>query len=115
MVAAFPLPKLPPPVSYSIPIPHLFQALLGGPGFSAPPTFLVASTVDNCCAPREHTDPYARACRERRVPLKYLRRDFGDHGFGLEGGWVDSCVKWLRASGFGKPLLTGKGQKRPRP
>ena len=91
------------------------DALLGGPGFSAPPTFLVASTVDNCCAPREHTDPYARALRERRIPLKYLRRDFGDHGFGLEGGWTGACVKWLRASGFGKPLPPGKGQKHARP
>ena len=80
------------------------EALLGGPGFGAPPTFLVASTADYCCAPKDHTDPYARALKERQIPVKYLKRDFGDHGFGLEGGWTDSCVKWLKANGFGKPL-----------
>ena len=58
---------------------------------------------------------YARALKERGIPCKYLRRDFGDHGFGLEGGWTEACVKWLRAGGFGKPLLSGKGQKRGRP
>ena len=58
---------------------------------------------------------YARALKERSIPCKYLRRDFGDHGFGLEGGWTEACVKWLRAGGFGKPLLSGKGQKRGRP
>ena len=102
--------------------------------------------MDGCCAPAEHTDPYAteraqtpasrqgprqvlllltrvslalgryaRALKERSIPCKYLRRDFGDHGFGLEGGWTEACVKWLRAGGFGKPLLSGKGQKRGRP
>ena len=99
--------------------------------------------MDGCCAPAEHTDPYAteglnrglagprqvllltgvslalhryaRALKERSIPCKYLRRDFGDHGFGLEGGWTDACVEWLRASGFGKPLPSDKGQKRARP
>ena len=87
------------------------DALMGGPGFAAPPTFMVASTVDGCCAPAEHTDPYARELKARGIPCKYLRRDFGDHGFGLEGGWTEACVKWLRARGFGRRLPSDKGGK----
>lgn len=77
------------------------QALLGGPGFSAPPTLLVASTVDGASPPKDHTDKYARALKQHNVPYTYLRRDFGPHGFGITGGWTDTCIKWLRSKGFG--------------
>lgn len=77
------------------------KALLGGRGFAAPPSFLVASTYDEAAPPKEHTDPYARALRKKRVPYVYLRRNFGAHGFGLEGGWMDKCIPWLQAAGFG--------------
>jgi len=77
------------------------QALLGGPGFAAPPSFLVASTADEASPPKEHTDPYARALRKKGVLYTYMRRDFGAHGFGVEGGWMDKCVPWLQARGFG--------------
>lgn len=77
------------------------EALLGGKGFAAPPTFLVASTADEASPPKEHTDIYARALRRHKVPCTYLRRDFGPHGFGLEGGWAPECIKWLQAIGIG--------------
>ena len=83
----------------------------GARSLTGPFPFMVASTVDGCCAPAEHTDPYARELKARGIPCKYLRRDFGDHGFGLEGGWTEACVKWLRARGFGTRLPSDKGRK----
>jgi acetyl esterase/lipase len=77
------------------------EALLGGPGFAAPPTFLVASTRDEASPPQAHSDKYARALRKQGIECSYLRRDFGAHGFGLEGGWTKPCVKWLQEQGFG--------------
>lgn len=77
------------------------EALLGGPGFAAPPTFLVASTVDGCCPPEEHSDPYSEALKKKRIPCVYLRRNFGDHGFGIHGGWAANCASWLQSRGFG--------------
>lgn len=77
------------------------EALLGGPGFAAPPTFLVASTVDAASPPKDHTDKYAKALKERGIPCTYLRRNFGAHGFGLTGGWTDTCIRWLQQKGFG--------------
>eukprot|EP00931_Biecheleriopsis_adriatica_P123449 TRINITY_DN98492_c0_g1_i1.p1 TRINITY_DN98492_c0_g1~~TRINITY_DN98492_c0_g1_i1.p1 ORF type:complete len:383 (+),score=67.91 TRINITY_DN98492_c0_g1_i1:48-1151(+) len=78
------------------------EALLGGPGFAAPPTFLVASTKDEASPPKQHTDLYAAALKKSGVPdCCYLRRNYGPHGFGLAGGWTESCTKWLRARGFG--------------
>uniref|UniRef100_A0A7S1S3V0 Alpha/beta hydrolase fold-3 domain-containing protein n=1 Tax=Alexandrium catenella TaxID=2925 RepID=A0A7S1S3V0_ALECA len=77
------------------------EALLGGRGFAAPPTFMVASTADEASPPKEHTDKYARALRRAAVPYVYMRRDFGPHGFGLEGGWTGKCLGWLLQRGFG--------------
>jgi len=77
------------------------RALLGGPGFAAPPSFLVASTSDPVCPPRIHTDVYAAAMTKRRIPHHYLRRNFGNHGFALSGGWTRQCIKWLEEQGFG--------------
>eukprot|EP00440_Ansanella_granifera_P075924 gb/GFBE01082394.1/.p1 GENE.gb/GFBE01082394.1/~~gb/GFBE01082394.1/.p1 ORF type:complete len:354 (+),score=45.88 gb/GFBE01082394.1/:1-1062(+) len=78
------------------------KALLGGPGFAAPPTLLVASTKDEASPPKQHTDPYAAALKKAKVPhCSYLRRNYGPHGFGLTGGWTESCVQWLTARGFG--------------
>ena len=31
----------------------------------------------------------------------YVKRNFGEHGFALNGGWTGRAVKWLRAEGFG--------------
>jgi len=83
------------------------KALLGGPGFRAPPTFLVASTRDGVCPPREHSDVYAKALERRGVQHTYLRRDFGDHGFGLDAGWTGRCIAWLRTQGFGGSTALG--------
>lgn len=83
--------------------------LLGGQGFNAPPTFLVASTADQASPPKEHTDRYAKALRQHQVPFTYLRRDFGPHGFGIQGGWTDKCIAWLRKKGFGAKILAATG------
>lgn len=77
------------------------EALLGGPGFAAPPTLLVASTYDNMCPRESHSDRYAKALSAAGVPHKYMLDDFGDHGFGLDGGWTDQCIEWLKSMGFG--------------
>merc|ERR1712039_990325 len=77
------------------------EALLGGPGFCAVPTFLVASTADQTAPPKNHSDVYARALRANHIQCKYLRRDYGAHGFGLAGGWAEKCVKWLQEQGLG--------------
>lgn len=87
------------------------EAMLGGPGFWAPPSLLVASTADEASPPKEHTDRYARALKSSNIPCKYLKRDFGPHGFGLEGGWTGAAVAWLRSQGFGVPSK-GCGVKR---
>lgn len=78
------------------------EALMGGMGFAAPPSFLVASNGDPVCPPKEHADVYAAALSKRRIPHHYLRRNFGDHGFGLSGGWAPRCAKWLKSAGFGE-------------
>lgn len=78
------------------------KALLGGRGFKAPPTFLVGSTEDNVCVPKEHSDIYAAALKKRRIAHRYLRGNFGEHGFGLSGVWTEKCGKWLRKFGFGE-------------
>lgn len=77
------------------------EVLLGGRGFSAPPTFLVSSTGDEVCPAKQHGDPYAKALRKRRIPHLYMRGNFGQHGFGLEGKWTAPCIAWLRKRGFG--------------
>ena len=77
------------------------DALLGRAPVGAPPTLLVSSTTDTMTPPKEHSDRYAAALRAAGVPLLYLRRDYGEHGFQLGGGWTDRCVRWLRALGFG--------------
>lgn len=76
------------------------KALMGGRGFAAPPTLMVASTADEASPPKEHTDIYARALRQKKVPFTYLRRNFGAHGFGLAGGWTGRCAEWLKKKGF---------------
>lgn len=76
-------------------------ALLGGPGFCAPPSFLVYSTYDATCPPEAHGDRYAAALKEAGVPHNYLRGEYGEHGFGLDGGWTDPCVTWLQSLGLG--------------
>lgn len=76
-------------------------ALLGGRGFAAAPTLLVASTGDEMCPPEGHCDPYAEALSRHGIAHRYLREDFGPHGFGLDGGWTDACIEWLRGRGFG--------------
>ena len=78
------------------------RALLGGPGFAAPPSFLVSSTKDEASPPKQHTDIYARALQRKGVKhCTYLRRNFGPHGFGMAGGWTERCEIWLRERGFG--------------
>mmetsp|Transcript_119552 Transcript_119552/g.338362 ORF Transcript_119552/g.338362 Transcript_119552/m.338362 type:complete len:412 (+) Transcript_119552:211-1446(+) len=76
-------------------------SLFGGPGFAAPPSFLVYSVYDTTCPPEKHGDRYAEALRAAGVPNTYLRDDYGEHGFGIEGGWLEECVPWLRALGLG--------------
>lgn len=103
--------------SWSAPnkVPSLFaerHALLGGDGFSAPPTFLVASTADTCTLPKEHCDPYAAALKRRQLPHAYLRRNFGEHGFGMSGGWTARCVRWLSKLGYGRIVVPPRA---PRP
>lgn len=76
------------------------------PGFTAPPTFLVASTADDMTTPEVHVDPYAKALGKHGIDFEYLRQDFGPHGFDIhegKGGWVEACVAWLKDRGFGSP------------
>mmetsp|Transcript_71082 Transcript_71082/g.140893 ORF Transcript_71082/g.140893 Transcript_71082/m.140893 type:complete len:408 (-) Transcript_71082:528-1751(-) len=80
------------------------EALLGGEGFSAPPTFLVGSTADTICPPSEHSDLYVEALREHQVRHTYVKKNLGEHGFGLgdsPGEWTSRAIKFLTAAGFG--------------
>uniref|UniRef100_A0A7S2VM14 Alpha/beta hydrolase fold-3 domain-containing protein n=1 Tax=Zooxanthella nutricula TaxID=1333877 RepID=A0A7S2VM14_9DINO len=77
-------------------------ALLGGRGFAAPPTFLVASTADSVCPAKVNGDPYAAALKRRRIPHVYRRGNYGDHGFALQRGWADACAEWLSSRGLGR-------------
>lgn len=74
---------------------HRQDALLGGNGFAAPPTLLVTSTADSCI-PRSDVQPYVDAMVRAQVPHIHLRKNFGDHGFGLVGSWTTTCINWLR-------------------
>lgn len=87
------------------------EKLVAGPAFVAPPpTFLVASTEDECCPPEKHSGPYAAAARAAgTAALDYLVDDFGCHGFGLKDFWTGRCVRWLEGRGFGRPAEGGAG------
>jgi len=80
------------------------KSLKGGRGFAAPPTFMVGSTSDKVCPPKEHTDVYLEALRERDIPHHYVRGNLGEHGFGLDRSWSEACISWLQARGFGHPV-----------
>merc|ERR1712232_975055 len=62
-----------------------------------PATLLVASTRDRLLPPNKHSDIIAQALQtcEKPQPLTYLKRDFGWHGFALEG-WRDEFKDWLQ-------------------
>ena len=53
------------------------------------------------CPPESDTDPYVAAARAAGTRVHYLRRDFGDHGFGLKPFWAEPCAQWLRGLGVG--------------
>lgn len=80
------------------------QALLGGRGFAAPPSFIVGSTGDAVCPAKVHTDPYVAALRKRSIPYEYVRGNLGEHGFGLDKCWSNACSSWLQQRGFGKKI-----------
>mmetsp|Transcript_73398 Transcript_73398/g.118416 ORF Transcript_73398/g.118416 Transcript_73398/m.118416 type:complete len:384 (+) Transcript_73398:25-1176(+) len=83
-------------------------ALLGGKGFAAPPTFMVASTADSVCPPKAHSDRYIQVLKRRKIDNVYLRGDFGDHGFGLDKTWTSDCIPWLNSQGFGSAAGAGR-------
>eukprot|EP00435_Cladocopium_sp_Y103_P037003 s2021_g9.t1 len=80
------------------------QALLGGRGFAAPPSFIVGSTGDAVCPAKAHTDPYVAALRKRGIAHEYVRGNLGEHGFGLDKCWSNACAAWLQQRGFGKKI-----------
>eukprot|EP00746_Dinoflagellata_sp_MGD_P012689 gnl/MRDRNA2_/MRDRNA2_127139_c0_seq1.p1 gnl/MRDRNA2_/MRDRNA2_127139_c0~~gnl/MRDRNA2_/MRDRNA2_127139_c0_seq1.p1 ORF type:complete len:349 (-),score=64.84 gnl/MRDRNA2_/MRDRNA2_127139_c0_seq1:175-1221(-) len=61
---------------------------------AAPSTLLVASTEDGLLPPKKNTDPIAAVLRRKNVPLEYVKRDFGAHGFALRG-WESELENWL--------------------
>lgn len=85
------------------------EAMLGGRGFRAPPSLVVASTADEASPPEEHTDRYVQALKAASIPHRYLKRDFGPHGFGLEGGWTKAAVRWLQLRGVGARAVSATG------
>mmetsp|Transcript_34152 Transcript_34152/g.72644 ORF Transcript_34152/g.72644 Transcript_34152/m.72644 type:complete len:410 (+) Transcript_34152:164-1393(+) len=83
------------------------EELIGGRGFAAPPTFIVGSTGDSVCPPRAHSDKFVSALQKRRIPHRYLRGNFGEHGFALQDCWTEPCAKWLaRRFGRGTPMAS---------
>lgn len=73
-----------------------------------PPTLLVASTKDRLLPPKKHGDVIAAAFRTYGTSLTYLRRDFGWHGFALNG-WREECQNWLHDN-----LIASKAKVRPK-
>ena len=81
---------------------HGREWLRAGAAFvTPPPTFVVASTGDDVCPPESDTDPYVAAAEAVGCPVRYLKGDFGNHGFGLQRFWAEPCVAWLKGRGFG--------------
>ena len=81
------------------------ERLAGGAAFvRPPPTFIVASTVDDVCPVGDEADPYVAAAKEAGAHVQYLRGNYGDHGFGLKRFWADPCIAWLQSHGFGRPI-----------
>eukprot|EP00930_Biecheleria_cincta_P036692 TRINITY_DN25147_c0_g1_i1.p1 TRINITY_DN25147_c0_g1~~TRINITY_DN25147_c0_g1_i1.p1 ORF type:complete len:378 (+),score=50.15 TRINITY_DN25147_c0_g1_i1:140-1273(+) len=77
--------------------------IVPGPKFvPPPPTFMVGSTADPECPPDAHSDLYAQATMAAKVPLVYMRDDFGGHGFGLKEFWAPACLRWLQSRDFGR-------------
>jgi len=87
--------------------------LLGKAAFGAPPTFMVASTTDTVAPPAEHTGPYRRLLAREKVPHVYNHRDLGEHGFALNGGWTDRCIKWLNKQGLGNTASKKRQRESP--
>lgn len=59
-----------------------------------PPTLIVASTRDDCCPPEKHADVMNAALESQQVPVRYIKKDFGPHGWGLRG-WQQDLQTWL--------------------
>ena len=76
-------------------------------GFGAPPSFVCAASDDTDCPCATHTDPYVAALRARRIPVTYVRRKFGGHGFGLTGGWTGASPRVQEA---GNPAFLWLGR-----
>lgn len=84
------------------PLLSMSSSLLGeAPGFAAPPSLVIASLHDDMCAHEAHSDRYVAALTKENIPHQYLLRDYGGHGFALDGGWCDDAAHWLFKRGFG--------------
>eukprot|EP00931_Biecheleriopsis_adriatica_P104132 TRINITY_DN78868_c0_g1_i1.p1 TRINITY_DN78868_c0_g1~~TRINITY_DN78868_c0_g1_i1.p1 ORF type:complete len:368 (-),score=31.59 TRINITY_DN78868_c0_g1_i1:68-1171(-) len=59
-----------------------------------PPTLVAASREDEFVLPEHSSDLLAQSLEQQNVPFKYVKGDFGEHGFGL-GGWRDEFENWL--------------------
>jgi acetyl esterase/lipase len=59
-----------------------------------PPTLVAASHEDAFVLPKHSSDLLAQSLEQQGVPFKYVKGDFGEHGFGLDG-WRDECENWL--------------------
>jgi len=64
-----------------------------------PPAFVVHSTQDKA-VPVNNSDMYVQALKDHNVAVKYIRGEYGDHGFGLKDFWTASCIEWLHTQGF---------------
>ena len=64
-----------------------------------PAAFIVHSTQDKA-VPVNNSDMYVQALKDHDVAVKYVRGEYGDHGFGLQDFWTVPCIEWLHDRGF---------------
>ena len=71
------------------------QAALVG-GRKLPAVYVVASTNDRICSPREHGDFVVDELKNCGLHCTYQRQKLGSHGFGVTRKWALPCCTWLR-------------------
>ncbi len=73
---------------------------------TTPPTYLVHGKADKSVIPK-NSELYYEALKKNQVPTELLYIDKARHGFGLNGGWPDKCLKWLIKNVNSRGLTVG--------
>ena len=80
-----------------------------------PAFYVVASTVDRVCPPREHADLIVAGLTELGADVTYQKQRLGAHGFGCVAKWTHKAAAWLRSELIGGPARADHAPADPTP